>query len=599
MSALRLLLVIAIIITASGFTSDILGEYLGPINYKGYLVFDYPEGDNPINNIVFNVDSTLADNLIIVSVPSIWSYSYGGGVLTLSGGSLSPGGSVSVTVSLNKYIEDGEYAVSSVGTTSAGEVSQASGPLLVGNLILLNLLGMASAFRFPLAGVTVGLGFLEWFMSGRKDKGLDGLPSTAVPQESKEPPIDLLERAKNRFNLTWQSLTEARKYLEERRARVAELESELEALERSAKSYVTEGGISYHLIDGGRVTSEGLAEITDSVRAALEKARANETSAEESVREWEKRVQDAQKAVEEAESATSDDGAGEGETTDDTGESTGEEIAGGVVSVPTGPAVVEGGADTDEKPERICEEGARELRSGGRADSIIVNVDFSIFIQPEGIRDVKGAQTMAFSLNNLAQDLDLAGSLLGGASSGTSIAGGIGAMKPGTYVTGAGGLISGTASGVMTGAGASVGSGEMKISIPTSPPEVIAEVFEATAKLGSIVAGKVGEWLVMNELYHVRVRFFTQKLTATPHEIWECKNNQWVCKEKVYEITIGNLRRGVQPNPRTFRLESDIARHRFEQEIKRLTRMAKSRLEAGARRRLKFEQEHRPGPCGS
>jgi hypothetical protein len=37
-----------------------------PIEYKGYLVFDYPEGENPVNNMVFTVDSTLADSLIIV-----------------------------------------------------------------------------------------------------------------------------------------------------------------------------------------------------------------------------------------------------------------------------------------------------------------------------------------------------------------------------------------------------------------------------------------------------------------------------------------------------------------------------------------------------
>ena len=63
-------MIIGIVLTASGFTSDILGEYIGPFEYKGYLVFDYPEGENPINNIVFTVDSTLADSLIIVSVPS-------------------------------------------------------------------------------------------------------------------------------------------------------------------------------------------------------------------------------------------------------------------------------------------------------------------------------------------------------------------------------------------------------------------------------------------------------------------------------------------------------------------------------------------------
>ena len=175
MSALKYLLVTGILLTASGFTADILGEYLGPIEYKGYIVFDYPEGENPIINIVFTVDPTLAGNLIILNVPSPWSHSYGGGILALSGGSLGSGGSVRVTVSLNRYFEDGEYAVSSVGMTTAGEMSQASGPLLVGELYLLNFLGSASAYRFPLAAIVAGLGFLEMYLSRRKRVGPDDL----------------------------------------------------------------------------------------------------------------------------------------------------------------------------------------------------------------------------------------------------------------------------------------------------------------------------------------------------------------------------------------------------------------------------------------
>jgi hypothetical protein len=161
-------LIIGVIVTASGFTHDLIGDYIGPIEYKGYLVFDYPEGENPIINIVFTIDSTLANNLIIVDVPSAWSHIYGGGILTLSGGSVGPGGTVRVTVSLNKYFEDGEYPVSSVGTTTAGEESYATGPLLVGKLYLLKLIDMASAIRFPLTAVMVGLIFLDYFYSRRK-----------------------------------------------------------------------------------------------------------------------------------------------------------------------------------------------------------------------------------------------------------------------------------------------------------------------------------------------------------------------------------------------------------------------------------------------
>ena len=204
-----------------------------------------------------------------------------------------------------------------------------------------------------------------------------------------------------------------------------------------------------------------------------------------------------------------------------------------------------------------------------------------------------------YPLSNLAQVIGLAGSLLGGRSSGKSIVSGIGRMRSGTYVAGAGELISGTASGVMTGAGASVGSDQIKISIPTSPPEAIAEVLKGTANLGSFVAKKVGQWLKANELFNARIRFFQQKLTATPYEIWECKGNKWVCVEKVYEITISNLQRGIQLKKGGFKLDSDFARDGFKREINRMERMAKGRLVEGVRRRLQFVQKHQRGPCGS
>jgi hypothetical protein len=161
MSALRPLILLSIILTAGGLAAEQLGPIVGPVEYNGYLVFDYPEGDNPITNIVFNVDPWVSECLIIVNVPAPWTYTYSDPTLTLSGGSLNPGGSVSVTVSLDDYFEEGEYQVTSVGTTSAGEVSNAIGPLLVGDLYLLRAISLANTYQTPLLGSIIGLVALE------------------------------------------------------------------------------------------------------------------------------------------------------------------------------------------------------------------------------------------------------------------------------------------------------------------------------------------------------------------------------------------------------------------------------------------------------
>ena len=136
MSALRSLFILGTLLTASGFGSDFLGDYAGPIEYQGALTFEYPEGTNPINNIVFTVDGTLSADLLVVNVPAGWSYTSDGHLITLSEGSLSPGGVVNVGVSLNKYHEAGDYEIGAVGTTTGGETSNAQGALQVGDLYI-------------------------------------------------------------------------------------------------------------------------------------------------------------------------------------------------------------------------------------------------------------------------------------------------------------------------------------------------------------------------------------------------------------------------------------------------------------------------------
>jgi len=160
-SALRPLLLLGVILTATGLASEQLGPIVGPVEYNGYLVFDYPEGDNPITNIVFEISGWISPSVIIVDVPAPWTYTFSEPTLTLSGGSLNPGGSVSVTVSLDDYFDEGEYTVSSIGTTSAGEESNSNGPLLVGDLYLLRVISLTNTYQTPLIGSVIGLIALE------------------------------------------------------------------------------------------------------------------------------------------------------------------------------------------------------------------------------------------------------------------------------------------------------------------------------------------------------------------------------------------------------------------------------------------------------
>jgi hypothetical protein len=208
-SALKPLLVLGVILTAAGLASEQLGPIVGPVEYNGYLVFDYPEGDNPITNIVFEISDWISPSVIIVDVPTPWTYTFSEPILTLSGGSLNPGGSVSVVVSLDDYFDEGEYTVSSIGTTSAGEVSNAKGPLLVGDLYLLRAISLANTYQTPLIGSVFGLIALElmfWWRNrpfrsmippaqevndfvreSQKILNKEGTPKIKVPENNEDP----------------------------------------------------------------------------------------------------------------------------------------------------------------------------------------------------------------------------------------------------------------------------------------------------------------------------------------------------------------------------------------------------------------------------
>ena len=163
-----------------------VGQVIGPYDYKGYLSFSYPEGDNPINIIVFTVDEKIAPSLLIVNVPPEWSWTYSGSSLSLSGGLLYPGDQVDVEVSLDQYHEEDAYALDAVGTTVTGESSYSIGVLLVGQLLLLRFLDLVASNSLPIWGGTLGLSVLDLFLRTRTkkpeiDSVVDDLQISLVP----------------------------------------------------------------------------------------------------------------------------------------------------------------------------------------------------------------------------------------------------------------------------------------------------------------------------------------------------------------------------------------------------------------------------------
>ncbi|MGH8928260.1 MAG: hypothetical protein ACRDWH_07905, partial [Acidimicrobiia bacterium] len=75
-----------------------------------------------------------------------------------------------------------------------------------------------------------------------------------------------------------------------------------------------------------------------------------------------------------------------------------------------------------------------------------------------------------------------------------------------------------------------------------------------------------------------------------------CRGRQWVCVQSVLRYEVSNLKR-QQGRSRSFRLESDIARHQFQSHIDTLTARARKSIDDATKALVEFEQAQPPGPC--
>ncbi len=171
---LRSYIALGLILTGAAYSADFFSPFIGPTEYRGQLGFTYVEGENPITGITFEVDPRIAGSLLILEEPAGWSHTFTGGTVELTGGSLSPGESLVVPVSLMRYVEPDEYSISSTGVTSGGETVEVVGSLVVTLMVILRTLTAISNVKVTASLGTVALIFVDILLKrfrGRVDSG--------------------------------------------------------------------------------------------------------------------------------------------------------------------------------------------------------------------------------------------------------------------------------------------------------------------------------------------------------------------------------------------------------------------------------------------
>lgn len=167
MAALRFPLILLILLTGVSASSDFLCAYVGPLEYRGVLHYEYSEGDNPVVDLEFRFDDEIGECLLVMDAPEGWNLTQDSHGVELTGGQLQPGEAVSVDVSLRRYVPGGVRNLEAVARTSHGEESRMVGTLLITETSFLRFLGVAGGNLLLLVVITAMFGVVEVYLTLR------------------------------------------------------------------------------------------------------------------------------------------------------------------------------------------------------------------------------------------------------------------------------------------------------------------------------------------------------------------------------------------------------------------------------------------------
>ena len=129
------LIILFVILLLLFFLAGTLVDIALDVSGNGTITYKYTQGDTTIVSITYDLPQDLAEAMNIKPVTG-WTANLANNVLSLTGGSLSPGQSVNVDFKLTKYITGGSKQFTVTGRTADGRVLSNDSSVEVDTLFL-------------------------------------------------------------------------------------------------------------------------------------------------------------------------------------------------------------------------------------------------------------------------------------------------------------------------------------------------------------------------------------------------------------------------------------------------------------------------------
>ena len=139
---------------------------------RGSFTFSYLSGDEAIVSITYTLPQELADAIAPEQVAG-WSVNLADNSLSLTGGTLNPGESVTVDYRLIQYIKGGTRTITAISTTASGTKSTTDSSLQVPEAFLLALAWMLyqnAIWLLVLAIIVLVIMIVLFIIGKKKDK---------------------------------------------------------------------------------------------------------------------------------------------------------------------------------------------------------------------------------------------------------------------------------------------------------------------------------------------------------------------------------------------------------------------------------------------